>query len=65
MTKEEKLALNEAIKKVNGISNLARIVGVKRQAVQQWLTNGIPYKRVRAVSKATGIAVTRLRKDYL
>lgn len=36
----------EAIDKAQGITALAKVLGVKRQAVQQYRKNGIPPERI-------------------
>lgn len=59
------LALERAIENVGNQSKLAIAVGVKPQAVQQWLLNGVPAERVIAVAAATGFKVLphELRPD--
>ena len=63
MTKKQ--ALKKACKLVGGKSAMARLTGVTRQAVQQWLKKGLPAERVVLVEKATGGEVKRhqLRPD--
>lgn len=56
-----KQALDEAISIAGNQSALARMCGVKPQAVQQWVKKGfISRKRVKLVSVKTGIALERL-----
>lgn len=57
--KERDVALEHAIKTAGGISALAKLLGMKKQAVWQW--RKCPPKRVLAVEAATGGVVTRHR----
>ena len=60
------LALHTAIELVGGQSALARKLGVKPQAVQQWVSRGhVPANRVLAIESATEHQVSRyeLRPD--
>ncbi len=50
-----------AIEKAGGLSELARQLGVKRQAVFAW--KRIPAERARKVSEITGIPLADLRPD--
>ena len=63
-TPKEAAGIKRAIAAV-GLSALARVLGVTRQAVFLWQLNRIPAERVRAVVKATGGKVTaaELRPD--
>lgn len=61
ITESEKEALLEALNIVGGQSALARMFDIKQQAVQQWLKNGVPYKRVIPIEKATRRKVSRYR----
>lgn len=59
-------ALREAITIARGQSALARLIGIRAQAVQQWVRQGrVPAERVLAVEAATGgrVSRTRLRPD--
>lgn len=45
-------------------SELARLLGVRPQAVQQWVKSGrVPPRRARAVAELTGIALHELNPD--
>lgn len=54
-------ALDEAIERAGGVSQLARELGVTSQAVSQWTM--APVGRVIQIEKATGINRSRLRPD--
>lgn len=59
-------AIARAVTQIGGQSILARLIGVKPQAVQQWVNAGVcPAKRAIQVEKATNGAVSRfeLRPD--
>jgi len=59
-------AIEEAAQIVGSQSELARILGVSPQAVQQWVAiNHVPAKRVRDIVKSTGgkITASDLRPD--
>lgn len=59
-----KSAVKRAIRKVGSQSNLARLVGVTPQAVQQWTAaNRVSVRKVLDVEKATGISRHDLRPD--
>lgn len=59
-----KSAVKRAIRKVGSQSNLARLVGVTPQAVQQWeAANRVSVRKVLEVEKATGISRHDLRPD--
>lgn len=45
----------------HNLSNIARCLGVKKQAVSGW--QQVPATRVRSVSEITGIPAWRLRPD--
>jgi TorA maturation chaperone TorD len=53
--------LNEAIRAVGGVTELARRVGISQPSVSTW--NTVPADRVLAVEAATGVARVRLRPD--
>jgi DNA-binding transcriptional regulator YdaS (Cro superfamily) len=61
ITQSEKEALEEAINIIGGQVALARLLGIKQQSVSQWLENGVPYRRVVAIEKATKHKVSRYR----
>lgn len=52
-----------AVASLNKNEDLARAIGVTSPAVSQWLKRGIPPKRAKAVSVATGIPLHVLRPD--
>lgn len=54
-------ALQKAIDAAGGTSNLAKKLGITRQAVEQWQT--VPPKQVLAVEKLTGVSRYDLRPD--
>jgi hypothetical protein len=54
-------SLVDALVAAGGIAELARQLGVTRQAVSLW--DKIPLKHLRAVSKMTGIPQQQLRPD--
>lgn len=54
-------ALAEAAAKVGGRPALARLLGISRQAVEQW--HEVPMRRVLEVERWTGVPRTRLRPD--
>jgi DNA-binding transcriptional regulator YdaS (Cro superfamily) len=54
----------EAIEKVGSQSELARLLGLRPQYVNNWITRGIPPKRCEAVEAATGIRCEELRPDF-
>lgn len=56
-------ALIHAINLSGGQSSLARHLKIKPQAVQQWLKNGVPVKRVIAIELFTGVTRKSLRPD--
>jgi DNA-binding transcriptional regulator YdaS (Cro superfamily) len=59
-------AINKAAQCAGGQSALARLLGLKPQAVQRWCSDGrVPAERVLDVEKAVGAKVTRheLRPD--
>ena len=53
--------LEVAIKAADGVSALARRLGISRQAVSKW--RKVPKRRLQAVAGATGIPAARLRPD--
>jgi len=53
--------LNEAIRVVGGVSELARKIGISQPSVSNW--NRVPAERVLAVEEVTGINRTILRPD--
>ena len=50
-----------AIEKAGSVSALARMVGVRPQAISQW--KEIPASRARTIADATGIPLHELRPD--
>ncbi len=57
-------AIIRAVDKAGGQSALARILGVRPQAVQKWCASGVvPPLRVLAVEAATGVCRKALRPD--
>jgi len=49
----------------NTQQQLAQKLGVSQGAISQWITNGeIPIKRVRDVSRITGIPSNKLHPDF-
>ena len=60
-----KIAL-KAVKKAGNISKLARLCGVSRQAVQQWLKNGLPTttRRIQQISAVTGLSKKELKPEW-
>lgn len=66
-TRKENPAIRKAIDAldVKTAAELARLVGVRPQAVDKWLRGRAPAERCRAIEEATGGAVTRyeLRPD--
>ena len=50
-----------ACEKAGGISNLARHLGIARQAIPQWTE--IPIRHVHKIHKVTGIPLQDLRRD--
>jgi TorA maturation chaperone TorD len=53
--------LNDAIRAVGGVSELARRIGISQPAVTNW--ERVPAERVLAVEAATGVPRIRLRPD--
>jgi len=53
--------LNEAIRVVGGVSELARRIGISQPSVSNWTQ--VPAERVVAVEEATGVSRTALRPD--
>lgn len=51
----------EAVKKAGSVSALAKLIGVKPQAISQW--REIPARRVPDISRLTGIPRHELRPD--
>lgn len=61
ITDPEKEALEEAINIIGGQSAVAKLFGIKQQSVSQWLENGLPYRRVIPLEKATRKKVSRYK----
>src|SRR5262245_21830271 len=53
--------LNEALRAVGGVSELARKIGISQPSISNWTR--VPADRVRAVEAATGVNRTILRPD--
>ncbi|MBX3280823.1 MAG: molecular chaperone TorD family protein, partial [Acidobacteria bacterium] len=53
--------LEQAIRSVGGVSELARRIGIAQPSVSNW--NRVPAERVAAVEAATGVSRTTLRPD--
>ena len=53
--------LNEAIRAVGGVSELARLIGISQPSVSNWMR--VPAERVVAVEAATGVSRDVLRPD--
>jgi TorA maturation chaperone TorD len=53
--------LEQAIRSVGGVSELARRIGIAQPSVSNW--NRVPAERVAAVEAATGVSRTALRPD--
>ena len=53
--------LNEALRAVGGVSELARKIGISQPSISNWTR--VPADRVRAVESATGVNRTILRPD--
>lgn len=53
----------EAAAAVGGISKLAGLMGVHRQTVYRWLTNGLKPIRAIQMEKETGVSRRRLCPD--
>lgn len=56
-------ALKRAVKAAGGQSALARKLGIKRQAVGQWLAGTVPIERCVAIEFYTGVTRKELRPD--
>lgn len=54
-------SLNEAIRAVGGVSELARRIGIAQPSVSNW--DRVPAERVLAVEAASGVSRVRLRPD--
>jgi len=61
----EKTGLDAACATVGGVSQLAKILGIKPPSVAQWRKNGVPVQRVLEIERITGISRRELRpKDW-
>jgi DNA-binding transcriptional regulator YdaS (Cro superfamily) len=56
-------ALDEAIRARGGYAEVARLLGVSRQAVYKWVYRRVPAERLAEVEWVTGIPRERLRPD--
>ena len=54
-------ALDAAISKAGGVTNLARLLGISKAAVSAWPL--VPARRVLQVEDITGISRSQLRPD--
>jgi DNA-binding transcriptional regulator YdaS (Cro superfamily) len=54
-------ALQKAIDRAGNPTKLGKLIGISRQAVEQWKV--VPPERVLAVEKATGVSRYELRPD--
>lgn len=52
-----------AVSRAGSVEALAAGVGVGRSAISNWKRDGIPVKRVAAVSRITGLSLSDLRPD--
>ena len=58
-------ALQKAIEKAGSISALARLCGVSRAAVHDWINNGLPnIERVIQVEEVTGVKRQELKPEW-
>lgn len=51
------------IKKAGGVAAVARLAGVTTQAVEKWISNGVPAERVRLLAEASGVPESKIRPD--
>lgn len=63
MTKDQRAALDEGIKKLGGLVKTAAHFKVTIAAIGLWRSRGLPNKRLRAFALATGVSRERLRPD--
>lgn len=56
-------AINKAIDKAGGLTELARRLGCKPQVISNWRARGIPAERVLQVEQASGVDRHELRPD--
>lgn len=59
-------SMSEALAKMaedQGITALARRIGVKRQVLEYWLRKHVPAERVHQVAAKTGLSRAKLRPD--
>jgi DNA-binding transcriptional regulator YdaS (Cro superfamily) len=54
-------ALTEAIERAGGLQALGRMLGISKQAIDQW--RRVPAERVLEVERLTGISRYQLRPD--
>jgi len=57
------LAMKKAVKLAGGPVALGVACGVRYQAVQRWVKNGCPPKRVLLVHEVSGVSCNELRPD--
>ena len=59
-----RLATQQAVKELGGATKAARRLGVSRQAIYNWLNNGmVPIGQIILVERMTGIPREDLRPD--
>lgn len=64
MRREVKIrAAKRVIREAGGLAAMARIHGISRQAVQDWLRHGIPAERVQRTAAVLGLSVSDVRPD--
>lgn len=56
-------AVDEAARRAGSLSQLAKCLGVTRQALQQWRRNGVPPDRVLALEELSGVSRYEQRPD--
>ena len=54
-------AVDEAVRRLGSISQLARRLGITRQAIQQWTT--VPVQHVLAMEEISGVSRYEMRPD--
>lgn len=51
------------IKRAGGVATVASIFGVKRQAIDQWITKGIPANRAKRLALLCDVDPAEIRPD--
>ena len=54
---------DEVVRKAGGLSALAKMLDESLQAVSNWRSRGFPASKCKAIERATGVDVRRLRPD--